>query len=104
MRHRRAWAGLTAFLLLAFAAATLQSQAPAAAPPNLDAYVAQVLRTFQVPGIALAVVKDGAVVVAKGYGVRKADEAAAVDAKTLFGIASNTKADHLLLEPVRKGG
>src|SRR5450759_5867400 len=31
------------------------------------------------------------VLVAKGYGVRKLGEPAAVDAKTLFGIASNTK-------------
>src|SRR4029077_14694181 len=45
-----------------------------------------------VPGVALAIVKDDAVVIAKGYGVRKLGEAAPVDAKTLFGIASNTKA------------
>ncbi len=43
------------------------------------------------PGLALAIVKDGQVVVAKGYGVRKLGEPAAVDAQTLFGIASNTK-------------
>src|SRR5262245_57961037 len=50
------------------------------------------MKTFEVPGLALAIVKDDAVVVAKGYGVRKLGEPAAVDAKTLFGIASNTKA------------
>jgi len=50
------------------------------------------MRTFDVPGIAVAIVKDDAVVVAKGYGVRKTGEAAPVDARTLFGIASNTKA------------
>src|SRR4029079_7809380 len=38
-----------------------------------------------------AVVKDGQVVVAKGFGVKKLGDAAPVDAKTLFGIASNTK-------------
>jgi CubicO group peptidase (beta-lactamase class C family) len=36
-------------------------------------------------------VKDDAVVIAKGYGVRKLGEPAPVDARTLFGIASNTK-------------
>jgi CubicO group peptidase (beta-lactamase class C family) len=41
--------------------------------------------------MAVAVVKDGQVVLAKGYGVRKLGEKAAVDARTLFGIASNTK-------------
>lgn len=49
-------------------------------------------KTFQVPGIAVAVVKDGQVVFAKGFGVRKLGEAAPVTANTLFGIASNTKA------------
>ncbi len=37
-------------------------------------------------------VKDGRVVLAKGYGVRKLGDAAPVDPQTLFGIASNTKA------------
>jgi CubicO group peptidase (beta-lactamase class C family) len=42
--------------------------------------------------MAVAVVKDGQVILAKGYGVRKLGETAPVDARTLFGIASNTKA------------
>jgi len=37
-------------------------------------------------------VKDGKVVMAKGYGVRKMGESARVDENTLFGIGSNTKA------------
>ena len=49
------------------------------------------MRTFEVPGVSVAIVKDGQVVVAKGYGVRKLGEPAPVDARTLFGIASNTK-------------
>src|SRR5436190_9847132 len=63
-----------------------------AAPPDLDAWVQRALKTFEVPGLSLAIVKDGAVVVARGYGVRKLGEPAPVDEKTLFGIASNTKA------------
>src|SRR5262249_17978895 len=69
-------------------------QAPAAvesAPPDLDAFVAKVLKTFEVPGISLAIVRDGKVVIARGYGVRKLRDAAPVDSRTLFGIASNTK-------------
>jgi CubicO group peptidase (beta-lactamase class C family) len=50
------------------------------------------MRTFDVPGIALAIVKDDTVVVAKGYGVRRMGDPAPVDGRTLFGIASNTKA------------
>jgi CubicO group peptidase (beta-lactamase class C family) len=68
-----------------------QTPAPAAAPPDLDSFVAQVMKTFQVPGIGLAIVKDGKVVVAKGYGVRKLGEVGPVDGQTRFGIASNTK-------------
>ena len=60
-------------------------------PSGFDAYVAKVMKTFEVPGMAVAVVKDGQVVLAKGYGVRKLGEPAPVDAQTLFGIASNTK-------------
>jgi len=59
---------------------------------ELDAWVSRAMRTFEVPGLALAVVKDGRVVVAKGYGVRRLGDPAPVDEKTLFGIASNTKA------------
>lgn len=61
-------------------------------PHGFDAYVAKVMKAFEVPGMAIAVVKDGQVVLAKGYGVRKLGEPAPVDAQTLFGIASNTKA------------
>ena len=62
------------------------------APQDLDAYAARVLKEFEVPGLAVAIVKDGRVVLTKGYGVKKMGEAAEVDARTLFGIASNTKA------------
>jgi len=61
-------------------------------PKGIDAYVERVRTTFDVPGISLAIVRDGRVLLAKGYGVRKLGETTPVDAKTLFGIASNTKA------------
>jgi CubicO group peptidase (beta-lactamase class C family) len=64
---------------------------PPVPPPGLDAEAARIMKAFEVPGIALAIVKDGQVVVAKGYGIRKIGEPAPVDAQTLFGIASNTK-------------
>ena len=49
------------------------------------------MKTFEVPGLALAIVKDGRVALAKGYGVKKLGDPAPVDGRTLFGIASNTK-------------
>src|ERR1051325_7788512 len=67
------------------------AQAPAGLPPKLDAYVDSVMRAFEVPGLSLAVVKDGKVLLARGYGVRKLGDPAPVDARTRFGIASNTK-------------
>lgn len=73
-------------------AAPLPAQRPAAPPPGLDAYVRRVMERFEVPGLALTIVKDGRVVVAKGYGVRRLGDPTPVDSKTLFGIASNTKA------------
>jgi CubicO group peptidase (beta-lactamase class C family) len=59
---------------------------------SVDAYVARVMQTFNVPGVSLAIVKDDAPVLVKGYGVRKMGDPAPVDVQTLFGIASNTKA------------
>jgi CubicO group peptidase (beta-lactamase class C family) len=61
-------------------------------PTDLDAYVARALKTFEVPGLSVAIVKDGRVVFAKGYGVRKLGDPAPVDENTLFAIGSNTKA------------
>jgi CubicO group peptidase (beta-lactamase class C family) len=71
------------------AAPTAAAVAPAY---NLRADVERVMKEFDVPGIAIAVVKDGKVVTAEGFGVRKRGEAAKVDGKTIFEIASNSKA------------
>jgi CubicO group peptidase (beta-lactamase class C family) len=77
-------------ILIVFCAASVRAQS--GPPADLDTYVARVMKTFDVPGLSVAIVKDGKVVVAKGYGVKKLGEAVAVDENTLFGIGSNTKA------------
>jgi CubicO group peptidase (beta-lactamase class C family) len=59
---------------------------------NLNSYVPKVLKEFQVPGIAVGVVKDGKLIFAKGYGVKNINTGDSVDANTLFQIASNSKA------------
>ncbi|PWT73020.1 MAG: serine hydrolase [Proteobacteria bacterium] len=61
-------------------------------PPDLDALAERVRKEFHIPGLAIAIVKDGQRVVEKGYGVRRMNESEAVDVRTLFNIASNTKA------------
>ena len=73
-------------------AALLAQAKPAAPPPDFDAYVAAVMKQFEVPGMGIAIVKDGQVVLAKGYGVKRLGSPDKVDADTRFGIASNTKA------------
>ncbi len=81
--------------LLGFAIVLAISSSPIGAqtaPPDLDSYVASSMKTFEVPGIAVAIVKDGKVIVAKGYGVRKLGDSTPVDEYTMFGIGSNTKA------------
>lgn len=59
---------------------------------QIDSVAEQTLRTFNVPGVAVAVIKDGKVVHSKGYGVRSIKSNQRVDENTLFGVASNTKA------------
>ena len=59
---------------------------------QIDELVEKTIRNFDVPGISVAIVKNGKVVLAKGYGVKSILTKEKVDANTLFGIASNSKA------------
>jgi CubicO group peptidase (beta-lactamase class C family) len=83
---------LLGFLIPFVATAVLAQTAPSTPPPDLDTYVANSMKTFDVPGMSVAIVKDGKVLVAKGYGVRKLGEPTPVDEFTMFAIGSNTKA------------
>ena len=95
MRHRRSTADLLLISLLLPLTSNAQAPAPrATADPvaTLDAFAARAARDWQVPGLALSVVKDGRVVFAKGYGVRELGRPAPADTQTLFAIGSTTKA------------
>src|SRR6204780_2399982 len=59
---------------------------------EIDTLAMRSLKAFDVPGIAVAVIKDGKVIHSKGYGVRSLNTMQPVDENTLFGIASNSKA------------
>jgi len=59
---------------------------------DVDTVVASAMKAFAVPGMAVGIVKDGQLVLARGYGVRSIDARAPVDGRTLFQIGSNTKA------------
>ncbi len=66
--------------------------AGAAPPADLDAYVRNAMSTFGDPGLGLAIVENGEVAVARGYGVRKLNTDQTVDAHTAFPLGSETKA------------
>jgi CubicO group peptidase (beta-lactamase class C family) len=78
------------FLILALISTTLSFAQISSV--QVDELVNRTIKTFNVPGIAVAIVKDGKVVLAEGYGVKSIVTKEKVDANTLFGIASNSKA------------
>ena len=59
---------------------------------SLDIYVNRALREWQIPGVAVAVIKDGRIAVMKGYGIQDMETGVKIDTNTLFMIGSNTKA------------
>ncbi len=61
-------------------------------PDSIDRLVERTLKAFDVPGIAVAIVKDDKMIFAKGYGYASLNTHKKVDENTLFGIASNSKA------------
>jgi len=86
---------ITHRLLVCAAALTMAAPTPAPAQSpiaGLDAYVARGVKDWNVPGLAIAVVKDDSVVFAKGYGARQLGTHDSVNTHTLFANASTTKA------------
>ena len=59
---------------------------------QIDSIAQRALSLFQVPGLAIGIVKDGKLIYSKGFGVRSLKTRQPVTPTTLFGIASNTKA------------
>jgi CubicO group peptidase (beta-lactamase class C family) len=59
---------------------------------EIEAYAEKARSDWNVPGVAMAIVKDDKVVFARGFGVRELGKTEKVDENTLFAIASNSKA------------
>lgn len=59
---------------------------------ELDSYFTKALSDWNVPGMAIAIVTKDSVLLSKGYGVKDITSKEAVNANTLFAVASNTKA------------
>ena len=86
---------VVAVVALLSSAGSGQAQSARVTSPDLtafDRYVAQAVRDWRVPGLAIAVVKGDSVVLAKGYGVLDLTKPAPVTEHTRFAIGSTTKA------------
>ncbi len=81
-----------AITTIVFLAASIPLKPQPMTSIQIDDLVERAMKTFDVPGMAIAVVRDGRLSLARGYGVRSTNAQAHVDANTMFGIASNTKA------------
>ena len=80
------------YALAVFLFFATQAHAQTMSITGIDSLVERVRISFNVPGIAVAIIKNGNVIFSKGYGVRSLNTGLPVDENTLFGIASNTKA------------
>ena len=78
-------------LLLLSIGAKAQTSTPTFISDSLDTYIKQGLKDWDIPGLAIAIVKDGKTVVMKGFGVKDIKTQEPVDENTLFQIASNSK-------------
>ena len=68
-----------------------QSITPTFIIDSLNNYIKEGIKDWDIPGLAIAIVKDGKTVVMKGYGVTDIESKEPVDENTLFMIASNSK-------------
>ena len=59
---------------------------------SLDVYINKALTNWRIPGAAVCIVKDGKIILMKGYGIKELGLPGKVDQNTLFMIGSNTKA------------
>jgi len=88
----RRWFSMASFVLALVLVSGPAALAQQDAYAGLDAYISRVQRDWGVPGAAVVVVKNDAVVFKKVYGVRTLGKPAPVDENTLFVIGSATKA------------
>lgn len=81
--------------ILVFSLAVVFSQpsiSQALSGKQIDSLVQKTMETFDVPGMAVAVIKDGKIYHKNTFGIRSIKTEAPVNENTLFGVASNTKA------------
>src|SRR5687767_7107243 len=72
--------------------ATTPVLAQPAAFNGLDAYITKSMKDWDVPGVAIAIVKGDSTIYSKGYGVRTLGKTDPVTERTMFAIGSSSKA------------
>jgi CubicO group peptidase (beta-lactamase class C family) len=82
---------LCAYLVCLTALAGAATVDSAKALKGVDASVIRAMRELQAPGVAVGVIVDGTVILARGYGVRELGQSATVTADTIFAVGSMTK-------------
>jgi CubicO group peptidase (beta-lactamase class C family) len=90
----RSWCGrplAACALCIAVAVVTLATSVSAADFSSSDALMLRLMSMHNVPGAALALIKDGSIVLEKGYGFRHLAAHAPITTATLFNIGSISK-------------
>ena len=59
---------------------------------GFDAYTTQAIKAWDAPGLAVAVIRNDSIVLARGYGVREAGKSDPVTANTVFAVGCPTSA------------
>ncbi|HEY0143960.1 MAG TPA: serine hydrolase domain-containing protein [Thermoanaerobaculia bacterium] len=88
--HHQRVVALVCVLSTACAAGADRSR-PTAAPRQLETLIAATMQERQIPGAAVAVLKDGRPLLLKGFGVASQETRTPVSVDTIFQIASTTK-------------
>ncbi len=78
-------------LLIVFVGSLFSPAFAQSLPENFDNWVKSAQKDWKIPGMAIGIVKDGEVIYAKGFGEKELDSGEAVDANTIFSIASVSK-------------
>ncbi|MEN8120471.1 MAG: serine hydrolase [Bacteroidota bacterium] len=80
------------FLLFIFILKPVSFTAQSIDLKKIDKYIESARIEWEIPGMAVAIVKDGKVIFSKGYGIRNIEKKKKTNENTLFAIASNSKA------------
>jgi len=85
------------FLLVVVGSADAQRTKSFADLKGFDEWVTATMANWHVPGVAVGAIKDGQVVLARGYGVRDVEQKLPVTSQTVMAIGSNSKSFTVVL-------